>query len=130
VANIRPTDTGKTAGLFVYGTLKDPSRRRQILGRSATAAPARLENHKKCCGKYPYLVKAEGHQVHGWIVRDLTERDFARLDDYEVVTPQFSEGAMRRLYRRQLVQVMTVDGRSAQCWIYMANSTDWPPAWR
>jgi hypothetical protein len=89
-----------------------------------------LKNYARRYGKYPYLVEAQGHEVCGWVLSDLSIEDFDVLDNYEIVTPRFFAGAMRRLYARELVTVMTNDGRILQCWVYLANLHDWPAGWK
>jgi hypothetical protein len=88
-----------------------------------------LRNYARRYGKYPYLVKAQGHEVQGWVLGNLSNEDFYGLDNYEVVTPRFLEGAMRRLYARELVAVMINDGRTVECWVYLPNLPDWPAGW-
>jgi gamma-glutamylcyclotransferase (GGCT)/AIG2-like uncharacterized protein YtfP len=118
------------ADLFVYGTLTDPAERQQILGHPSTLVPASLRGYRRRDGRYPYLVKADGNEVRGSIVRDLGDEDFARLDAYEVVNAKFVAGALRRLYRRKSVEVVTVAGLTLQCWAYMADLAEWPRDWR
>jgi gamma-glutamylcyclotransferase (GGCT)/AIG2-like uncharacterized protein YtfP len=120
----------RISDLFVYGTLGDPAHRRRVLGRSGSAIEASLENYARRDGKYPYLVRAEGKQVRGLILRGLGQEDFARLDGYEVVTARWFAGATRRLYLRELVDVVAGDGRSVRCWVYTPNLADWPAGWK
>jgi gamma-glutamylcyclotransferase (GGCT)/AIG2-like uncharacterized protein YtfP len=123
-------DAAKVTDLFVYGSLRDPARRQRVLGRASALVPGLLRNYMRHDGKYPYLVKAQGHEVGGWVLGDLSDEDFSKLDDYEIVTPQFLQGAMRRLYARELVEVMTSDGHAVPCWVYVANLPDWPAGWK
>jgi gamma-glutamylcyclotransferase (GGCT)/AIG2-like uncharacterized protein YtfP len=124
------TDAGAPAGVFVYGTLTDPARRLRVLRRSPALVPALLQNYERRNGRYPYLLPAEGREVRGWILLNIEEADLARLDDYEVAIPKSCAGSVRRLYRRELVDVMTVGGRRVRCWVYMPNLADWPRRWK
>jgi gamma-glutamylcyclotransferase (GGCT)/AIG2-like uncharacterized protein YtfP len=124
------TDSVEITDLFVYGTLRDPARRQQVVGYPSSLIPALLKNYARREGKYPYLVKAQGHEVHGWVLADLSKEDFRKLDEYEVVTPRLFQGAMRRLYARELVDVTTNDGRAMPCWVYLPSLPDWPASWK
>jgi len=119
----------KITDLFVYGTLTDPACRQRVLGHSPATIRAFLKNYARRDGKYPYLVATEGEEASGWILCDLGKDDFQKLDDYEAATPRWFEGAMRRLYRREPVAVVTSDGRSVRCWVYLPNLADWPVGW-
>jgi gamma-glutamylcyclotransferase (GGCT)/AIG2-like uncharacterized protein YtfP len=120
----------ETANLFVYGTLADPARLRCVLGRTRPAIPAVLNDYRRREGKYPYLMRASGRAVRGWILRKIGTAELERLDRYEVTTAQWHDGAMRRLYSRELADVVTMDGVSIRCWVYMPNLVDWPASWR
>jgi gamma-glutamylcyclotransferase (GGCT)/AIG2-like uncharacterized protein YtfP len=124
------TEAVEITDLFVYGSLIDPARRQRVLGYPSTLIPALLKNYDRREGKYLYLVKAQGHEVHGWVLGDLSKEDFRKLDGYEVVTPTLIQGAMRRLYARELLEVETNDGRVMPCWVYLPNLPDWPARWK
>jgi gamma-glutamylcyclotransferase (GGCT)/AIG2-like uncharacterized protein YtfP len=119
-----------TAELFVYGTLANPATLRRVLGRTSPTIPAVLKDYRRREGKYPYLVRAFGRMARGRILRKIRRAEFERLDHYEVTTAQRHNGAMRRLYSRELANVVTMEGVSIRCWIYMPNLADWPASWR
>jgi gamma-glutamylcyclotransferase (GGCT)/AIG2-like uncharacterized protein YtfP len=116
--------------LFVYGTLVEPAQRHRVLGRSCPVVPAILKGYQRREGRYPYVVPVAGHSVPGRIMCQLGKEDFAKLDDYEVVNPVWCEGAMRRLYRRELTDALTRAGVAVRCWVFMPNLRDWPASWR
>lgn len=87
--------------LFVYGSLTDPRRLDEVLGRRHRGErfAARLAGFERIVDRYayPYLVARPGAQVDGVLLLDLTSADLARLDRYEEV----ADG----IYRRELVEV-------------------------
>jgi gamma-glutamylcyclotransferase (GGCT)/AIG2-like uncharacterized protein YtfP len=123
-------DEDQTALLFVYGTLIDPAQLQRVLGHLCPGVPAILKAYRRHQGRYPYIVQAAGHTVTGSIICDLREDDFTKLDECEAVRPVFCEGAMRRLYGRELTSTLTREGISVRCWVYVPNLRDWPADWR
>jgi gamma-glutamylcyclotransferase (GGCT)/AIG2-like uncharacterized protein YtfP len=96
--------------LFVYGTLVDSNRRRRLLGREIEAEPAQLDGYARGRGRYYFVVARAGATVEGGILRGLSSRDFAIIDEYEEVP---------RLYTRQSIIVRDHDAREVECWIYL-----------
>ena len=129
IAN-RPATASDIADLFVYGTLTNPVTLQRVLGRTHPAIGAVLMGYRRHEGKYPYLVRASGRALRGWVLRKLGRAEFECLDHYEVTTPQRHHGAMSRLYCRELVKVVMTGGVSVHCWVYMPFLDDWPASWR
>lgn len=100
--------------LFVYGSLRDPARVRQLLGRSLPATPARLSGFQRQLPPgfaHPFLVPAspavcggEEAVVEGEVLTGLHEHEMQRLDAYE--------GVAEGLYERR-VAVASVAGEAA-----------------
>lgn len=67
---------------FVYGTLRDPGRAREVLGHAEFAGDARLVGLERASGRYPTLVP--GDETEGRVLR-LRDGDLASLDAYEGV---------------------------------------------
>jgi gamma-glutamylaminecyclotransferase len=67
---------------FVYGTLCDPERARELLGRADFGPEARLVGLERVDGRYPTL--APGGETSGRILR-LEQGDLDSLDEYEGV---------------------------------------------
>jgi gamma-glutamylcyclotransferase (GGCT)/AIG2-like uncharacterized protein YtfP len=99
--------------LFVYGSLMNPAERVRLLKRPIEASPARLSGYERGQKRYYFVVKRSGAITDGAILEGLDSRDFAILDAYEEVP---------RLYTRERIEVLTVDGRPLECWIYLPTS--------
>ncbi len=114
-----PEEAGEHAitCLFVYGTLSDPAKRQEVMGRPCRVTPALLRGYERREGRYAYLVRKEGAEVHGWALADLGARDFTKLDAYEAVEPRLIAGARRRLYTRERAEVVTPDGQKLASWV-------------
>ena len=113
--------------LFVYGTLTDPVRVKQVLGHQCRAVRARLKGYKRRWGRFPYLIRQSGQVVDGLVLLNLTFDDFKTLDEYEKVHPI---GAARCLYVRRLIKVIDFAGNAIWCWIYLANLNHWRADWK
>ena len=100
--------------LFVYGSLMDPAERIRLLARVIEAVPARLSGYERGQKRYYFVAKQPGAITDGAILEGLQSRDFEVLDAYEDVPT---------LYTRERIEVLTLDGRSLECWIYL------PTAW-
>ncbi len=100
--------------LFVYGSLIDPAERIRLLTRIIEAIPARLPNYERGQKRYYFVAKRSGANTDGAILEGLQSRDFEVLDAYEDVP---------RLYTRERIEVLTLDGRRLECWIYLP--TEW-----
>ncbi len=88
--------------LFVYGSLKDPARLDEVLGRRYRGArvPARLDGFQRLRSAdyaFPFLVPAEAARVDGLLLVELSEDDLAAIDLYEEVD--------QNRYRRATVTV-------------------------
>ena len=100
--------------LFVYGSLIDPAERIRLLTRIIEAIPARLPNYERGQKRYYFVAKRSGANTDGAILEGLQSRDFEVLDAYEDVP---------RLYTRERIEVLTLDSRRIECWIYLP--TEW-----
>jgi len=100
--------------LFVYGSLLDPVRREEILGRRVDVRPATLPDYELARSRYFYIRKRPGISTSGFLLLNLTPRDFLLLDHYEEIP---------RLYTREQVEVFDEGGNPARCWVYL------PTAW-
>jgi gamma-glutamylcyclotransferase (GGCT)/AIG2-like uncharacterized protein YtfP len=96
--------------LFVYGSLMDPAERVRLLTRVIEAVPARLPGFERGQKRYYFVAKRADALTDGAILEGLGPRDFAILDAYEDVP---------RLYTRERIEVLTLDGRRIGCWIYL-----------
>jgi gamma-glutamylaminecyclotransferase len=92
---------------FVYGTLRDPKRARELLGHADFGPDARLVGLQRVGGRYPTL--APGGETVGRILR-LDEGNIETLDDYE--------GVDRGLYVRVRVPV---GDEGEGCWTYVGD---------
>jgi gamma-glutamylcyclotransferase (GGCT)/AIG2-like uncharacterized protein YtfP len=103
--------------LFVYGSLMDPAERIRLLARVIEAVPARLAGYERGQKRYYFVAKRAGAITDGAILEGLLSRDFEILDAYEDVPT---------LYTRERIEVLTLDGRRLECWIYLP--TEWARA--
>jgi gamma-glutamylcyclotransferase (GGCT)/AIG2-like uncharacterized protein YtfP len=90
----------RTLPLFAYGTLAHGELASNLLGRSVRGVPARLPDFEVLeleSFRYPLAFYAPGETVEGRLYRDLTDDDYARLDEYE--------GVSQDLYQRTEVEV-------------------------
>jgi gamma-glutamylcyclotransferase (GGCT)/AIG2-like uncharacterized protein YtfP len=115
--------------LFVYGSLTNPAKLREQLGRSCESGGGQLRGYELMQGKWQYIIPNKGKTVRGWVLLNLTAADFEKLDKYEEVHPELREGKMRRLYIRKLEPVSIGIGRVKLCWVYLPNLPDWLPDW-
>lgn len=103
--------------LFAYGTLLDPVRMAELLGRSvAPPRPAQLAGYRSVPTAlgYPALFPAPGERTPGVLWTGLTDDDLHRLDLYEechLPVPAY--------FRREL----PVDSHRGVtwAWVYLAN---------
>lgn len=93
--------------VFVYGTLRDPQRARELLGHADFGPDARLVGLHRVEGRYPTL--APGGETDGRILRP-SEGGIETLDGYE--------GVDRGLYVRVRVPV---GDEGEECWTYVGN---------
>ena len=96
--------------VFVYGSLLDQRRQRQVVGRELRMLPARLPGFERKRGRYFYIVPQAGAETVGAILLDLSARDMSALDRYEEVPT---------LYTREVVTVHTAGEGRIACWCYM-----------
>ncbi len=100
-----------TSRLFVYGTLRDDTRVRDLVGRRLPSRPAVLEGYSRTLDAaigYPVVHPLAGASVDGNLLEGVDERAFAALDAYE--GPQYS---------RVIVRVQTSDGRPVEAYVYV-----------
>ena len=81
---------GSGAHVFVYGSLLDPRRLADVLGRTPTGerlrATLRAYARRSANGyAYPFIVAAPDAQVDGVVIMGLSPHDLERLDAYEEV---------------------------------------------
>jgi gamma-glutamylcyclotransferase (GGCT)/AIG2-like uncharacterized protein YtfP len=96
--------------LFVYGALMDPAERIRLLGKVVEAVPARLAGYELGQKRYYFVAKRADALTDGAILEGLGPRDFEILDAYEDVP---------MLYTRERIEVVTLDRRHLECWIYL-----------
>jgi gamma-glutamylcyclotransferase (GGCT)/AIG2-like uncharacterized protein YtfP len=99
--------------LFVYGSLLDPVRREEIIGRRVDIIPATLDDYEVGRARYFYIRKHPGMSSAGFLLLNLTPRDLQALDGYEEVP---------RLYTREKVEVFDESGNPVRCWIYLPTA--------
>jgi gamma-glutamylcyclotransferase (GGCT)/AIG2-like uncharacterized protein YtfP len=99
--------------LFVYGSLLDPARCEQVIGRRTDIIPATLHDYELGRARYFYIRKHPGISTAGIILLNLTSRDFEMLDRYEEVP---------RLYRREKINVVDESGNPVRCWVYLPTA--------
>jgi gamma-glutamylcyclotransferase (GGCT)/AIG2-like uncharacterized protein YtfP len=99
--------------VFVYGSLLNPKRQREVVGRELPMLPARLPGYERGRGRYFYIVARPGAETLGAILLDLDARDISALDRYEEVPD---------LYKREAVTVMTAGNGRITCWCYMPTA--------
>jgi hypothetical protein len=88
--------------LFAYGSLVDPRRLDDVLGRphSGERLRAQLAGFTRITAgefPYPFIVAASGARVDGVLIMDLSPYDMQLLDRYEEIEAD--------MYRRELVEV-------------------------
>jgi gamma-glutamylcyclotransferase (GGCT)/AIG2-like uncharacterized protein YtfP len=104
---------GQVMALFVYGSLLDPVRREEIIGRQLEAMPATLHEYELGRGRYFYIRKCPGSRTPGLLILNLTSHDFEVLDCYEEIP---------RLYTREKVEVVEANGNSLRSWVYLPTT--------
>lgn len=89
--------------VFVYGTLSDPQVFTVVTGIVKSMEKAVLEDYAKVTSRksFPYILPQPGSRVEGFLVSEIDDATFARLDQYE------NEG---ELYLRRQVKVLTANG--------------------
>ncbi|QLD88992.1 gamma-glutamylcyclotransferase [Natronomonas salina] len=104
--------------VFVYGTLRDPGRAREVLGHADYGPEARLVGLGRASGRYPTLVP--GGETAGRALR-LRDGDLSTLDAYE--------GVERGLYVR-----VRIPSDEDELWTYVGDpdalgvDVEWPGA--
>jgi gamma-glutamylcyclotransferase (GGCT)/AIG2-like uncharacterized protein YtfP len=99
--------------VFVYGSLLDSARRRQILGREVRTLLARLTGYDRRRARYFYIVPRANAETRGAILLNLDARDLAALDRYE---------ELPNLYTREVVTVVTDGAGQITCWCYLPTA--------
>jgi gamma-glutamylcyclotransferase (GGCT)/AIG2-like uncharacterized protein YtfP len=99
--------------LFVYGSLLDPVRRLQIIGRGVDTLPASIHDYQPGRARYFFIRPRRGISTPGLLLLDLTLEDLRRLDRYEEIP---------RLYTREKVEVCDEGGQKLRCWAYLPTA--------
>jgi len=99
--------------LFVYGSLLDPARRQEIIGRQVETIPATLPGYELHRRRHFYIRKHPAKSVSGLLLLNLTPQGFEELDRYEEVP---------RLYTREIVYTLDDGGNRVQCWVYLPTA--------
>jgi gamma-glutamylcyclotransferase (GGCT)/AIG2-like uncharacterized protein YtfP len=99
--------------LFVYGSLLDPARRQEIIGRRLDIIPAALHDYEICRARYFYICKRPSIRTKGLLLLNLTARDLEALDRYE---------ELPRLYTREKIEVFNESGSRVRCWVYLPTA--------
>ena len=99
--------------LFVYGSLVNPARRQEIIGRRIDTISATLPDYELGRARYFYIRKHPGISTTGLLLLNLTRRDFQALDRYEEIP---------RLYTREKVEVFDQSGNPVRCWVYLPTA--------
>ncbi len=99
--------------LFVYGSLIDPVRREEIIGRRVETKPALIRDYERGRTRYFYIRKRPGVTTAGLLILNLTPHDFRALDRYEEIP---------RLYTCEKVEVLDSAGNPVQCWAYLPTA--------
>jgi gamma-glutamylcyclotransferase (GGCT)/AIG2-like uncharacterized protein YtfP len=96
--------------LFIYGSLLDPDRRAEIIGRPTTAIPAVVHGYERARRRYWFIRPRESAIVCGAILTDLTPAELAVIDAYEEVPD---------LYTRERISVTLADDSIRECQVYL-----------
>jgi gamma-glutamylcyclotransferase (GGCT)/AIG2-like uncharacterized protein YtfP len=99
--------------VFVYGSLLERGRQREVVGRELRTLPARLPGFERRRERYFYIVPHADAETPGAILFDLDAHDLSALDRYEEVPT---------LYTREIVTVLTVGSGQITCWCYMPTA--------
>lgn len=100
--------------LFVYGTLLSDKHVKLILGRRVETEPAVLNNYMRVVppGAFFFIVRQQGAQVRGRVLKNLTPEEIALLDAFE---------DEKRLYYRRRVVVRNPAGQRRRADTYIGN---------
>jgi gamma-glutamylcyclotransferase (GGCT)/AIG2-like uncharacterized protein YtfP len=99
--------------VFVYGSLLDRKRQREIVARELRMLPATLPGFERRHARYFYIVPNGGAETNGAILTDLNAADLLLLDRYECVPD---------LYTREIVTAHTAANGRITCWCYMPTA--------
>jgi gamma-glutamylcyclotransferase (GGCT)/AIG2-like uncharacterized protein YtfP len=108
------TEWDEQRTLFVYGSLLNPGRRRQIIGHQVKTIAAVLHDYELGCAQYFFIRKQPGITTQGLLLLNLSSQDFDRLDRYE---------ELPHLYTREMVEVVDQSGKSVRCWVYLPTAS-------
>jgi gamma-glutamylcyclotransferase (GGCT)/AIG2-like uncharacterized protein YtfP len=106
-------EPGEDTRLFVYGSLLDHGRRRQIIGRRVDTVPATIRDYQLGSARYFFIRQVQGVSTPGLLLLNLTPEDFERLDRYE---------ELPRLYTREKVEAFDEGGHKIRCWAYLPTA--------
>jgi Gamma-glutamyl cyclotransferase, AIG2-like len=110
---VRVDKPDEATTLFVYGSLLDPVRREEIIGRRIDTMPATLHDYELGRARYFYVRKSLGISTAGFLLLNLTPRDFQTLDLYEEIP---------RLYTREKVEAFDQSCNPVRCWVYLPTA--------
>jgi gamma-glutamylcyclotransferase (GGCT)/AIG2-like uncharacterized protein YtfP len=96
--------------VFVYGSLLERKRQRELTGRELRMLPAMLPGFERRRARYFHIVPNPAAETKGAILMDLNSRDLAALDRYE---------GLPDLYTREIVTAHTAANGRITCWCYM-----------
>jgi gamma-glutamylcyclotransferase (GGCT)/AIG2-like uncharacterized protein YtfP len=96
--------------VFVYGSLLDSRRQREVTGRELRMLPARLPGFERRRERYFFIVPRTDAETVGAILLGLDALDLSALDRYEEVP---------NLYTREIVTVLTSGRGEITCWCYI-----------
>jgi len=100
--------------LFVYGSLRDPDRREEIVGRQVATIPATLSDYEPGRARYYFIRPRKGVSTSGLLLLNLTTDNLRALDCYEEVP---------RLYTREKAEVSDENGNRVRCWMYVPTAS-------
>ena len=97
--------------LFVYGLLKDKKVQQELLGKSLDSSKAKLKDFALYQAEdgYFFIKGTNGENVEGYLLEDLTQKDFEILDAFEVCPT---------MYQRKTA-IAVCDGRETECYVYI-----------
>ena len=100
--------------LFVYGSLLDEMHREEVIGRRVETIAANLHDYERGRARHYYVRRKMGSVTSGFLLLNLSARDFATLDRYEEIP---------LLYTRAKITVAIANEDRARCWIYLPTIT-------
>ncbi len=99
----------KKISLFVYGTLKDKSIFKLIIGHDATFKDSFLLGYRQT-SKLKIKKGNKDDKVVGKLVENITKSDLETIDQYEVIG---------KLYNRKKLMINIGNGENKLAWVYV-----------